>query len=262
MHLYAESPNRLILDMSQWGWRLRGLLLMIIGLIGFIFMDVHYRIDCSQKSPGVATDCQLQSRAYGFQVTRTSLGALKRAAVVYQGKDVNTLQNLYIIKLDTSSGLVNLTDGPSVGAEEKNRIANAINTYVNLGVDPRFSVPYSNTARILMQTIFGILFLIGLIILLGTNYVLVTLDTTSNDIIVIRRRWFSQKEKHFKMSEVVQFNVQEMNFSFRTNVKLCRIVVLLSNLHAMPLTRAYSTNCKAVHETVDKINIFLTQKNT
>lgn len=264
MKIITETENKLILDLPQWAWRIRGIMTMLISFIIMIYMDFNYQINCQQKSVGIAQSCTLQTRLYGYHLLTTPLNSLQGAFVQRAGYDANSHSNLYRIQLKTSSGLVALSDGSSTGFENKERIVNAINDYVKDSTSLKFKIHESKSFRYFVQIIAGLVFLIGLLIFISVSHIKVTLDKLS-ETITINRKWLCfSKTTSYAWSEVIKFDIQEKIFTWRYNTStMYRILIQLSNSKVELATRLYNKNIKDMKSIVDKLNAFLgyEQKN-
>lgn len=259
MDLSMESTDRLVVQFSPWSWRGRGIFVLLIGLAGFLYIAVHYHISCIEKSAGVASGCSLETRLYGHRILMSPLGTLSSAEVKFYEYNVKSHMNDYILELLSDTGTTRLA-GPSSGYNDKKRIADAINTYVQYSTDTSFTVPHDPILQKMMQRIFAGIALIGCMIVILSRRVQVTIDLALKEVRMKKTGFLYDNTVRYPLNEINKFTIQEKTLPLRNQVTLYRIEMMLINMDLIPLSNAYVKDNKSLQETVDTMNSFLNSK--
>ncbi|WP_131740673.1 hypothetical protein [Legionella busanensis] len=106
--------------------RMMGLMLISLSLLPLPYFLGNYQITCNDIKPNLARECVLNFSFFGISKKQTNLNTLIDASI--------TGTSPYSIMLKTTDGLINMTNGSSVGYAKKQKIVDTINQFITRGM--------------------------------------------------------------------------------------------------------------------------------
>ena len=247
MEVVEKSAGRLIVQESRgWFLPLFGGLFLITGIVVLFLLAQTRTIECTRLEPQLV-QCDIETSFLGLPLNMRRINGLQFAFVAESpGSDG---EETYQVVLTSLAGETPLTAYFSSGYEDKQGIADQLNGFV------ADQSPEAITVRDrpgFFNYLFGLIFMgLGvLLIIIGLQRQVYTLDRMTNAFIYTRRGLFRRRDRSYPLDEIDDVYLEG-------DGDMQRIVLAIAGGADVPLTMAYTSGRESKEQVVQAINDFL-----
>jgi hypothetical protein len=247
MEVVEKSADRLIVQESRgWFLPLFGGLFLITGIVVLFLLAQTRTIECTRLEPQLV-QCDIETSFLGLPLNMRRINGFQFAFVAESpGSDG---EETYQVVLTSLAGETPLTAYFSSGYEDKQGIADQLNGFV------ADQSPEAITVRDrpgFFNYLFGLIFMgLGvLLIIIGLQRQVYTLDRMTNAFIYTRRGLFRRRDRSYPLDEIDDVYLEG-------DGDMQRIVLAIAGGADVPLTMAYTSGRESKEQVVQAINDFL-----
>ena len=232
MNIIKEGADKVSIKFSPQLFRGIGILFFLTGLALLALLSMKNTLVCQDKSPGLATRCELTHNLVGLYQYTDRIDTLKKATLHRYRNSNGRVQ--YHIRLAGLPHDVIVNFMPTFRAGSSDNAVKAINHYINESSQTHYLIPFVMNYFLLSMGF--ILTLLGVVFFRRVKTVLMTCDKTLNQLSVIQKHFFKPHKNTYHLDDIDHLALETKPWVF---IKQYRLAFVLKDGRHIPLTKNY-----------------------